>query len=96
MRLKLKKTIEIGVFTGYSLLFTTLTIPEDGQITAIDVNRETCEIGLPIIKKAGINFIESEALSILDQLVKDSEMKLVLTMLLWMPTRTTTVTTMRG
>ena len=45
------------------------------QITAIDVNRETYEIGLPIIKKAGvdhkINFIESEALSVLDQLLKD-------------------------
>ncbi|ESR64637.1 hypothetical protein CICLE_v10009335mg [Citrus x clementina] len=72
-----KKTIEIGVFTGYSLLLTALTIPEDGQITAIDVNRETYEIGLPIIKKAGvdhkINFIESEALSVLDQLLKDSE-----------------------
>ncbi|KAH9762797.1 putative caffeoyl-CoA O-methyltransferase [Citrus sinensis] len=70
-----KKTIEIGVFTGYSLLLTALTIPEDGQITAIDVNRETYEIGLPIIKKAGvdhkINFIESEALSVLDQLLKD-------------------------
>ncbi|KAH9801213.1 putative caffeoyl-CoA O-methyltransferase [Citrus sinensis] len=69
-----KKTIEIGVFTGYSLLLTALTIPEDGQITAIDVNRETYEIGLPIIKKAGvdhkINFIESEALSVLDQLLK--------------------------
>ena len=45
------------------------------QIMAIDVNRETYEIGLPVIKKAGvdhkINFIESEALSVLDQLLKD-------------------------
>ncbi|KAK9217710.1 hypothetical protein WN943_006338 [Citrus x changshan-huyou] len=32
MRLKLKKTIEIGVFTGYSLLLTALTIPEDGAV----------------------------------------------------------------
>lgn len=72
-----KKTIEIGVFTGYSLLLTALTIPEDGQIIAIDVNRETYEIGLPVIKKAGvdhkINFIESKALPVLDQLLKDSE-----------------------
>ncbi|KAK4602739.1 hypothetical protein RGQ29_011657 [Quercus rubra] len=66
-----KKTIEIGVFTGYSLLLTALTIPEDGKIIAIDVNRETFEIGLPVIKKAGvadkIDFIESEALPVLDQ-----------------------------
>ena len=45
------------------------------QIIAIDVNRETYEIGLPIIKKAEvnhkINFIESEVLSVLDQLLKD-------------------------
>lgn len=72
-----KKTIEIGVFTGYSLLLTALTIPEDGQIIAIDVNRETYEIGLPVIKKAGvdhkINFIESKAIPVLDQLLKDSE-----------------------
>ncbi|KAL4652643.1 hypothetical protein ACB092_01G246600 [Castanea dentata] len=66
-----KKTIEIGVFTGYSLLLTALTIPEDGKIIAIDVNRETFEIGLPVIKKAGvadkIDFIESEVLPVLDQ-----------------------------
>ncbi|KAF2582071.1 hypothetical protein F2Q68_00006693 [Brassica cretica] len=29
--LNAKKTIEVGVFTGYSLLLTALTIPEDGK-----------------------------------------------------------------
>ncbi|KAH6761723.1 S-adenosyl-L-methionine-dependent methyltransferases superfamily protein, partial [Perilla frutescens var. hirtella] len=70
-----KNTIEIGVFTGYSLLLTALTIPDDGKITAIDMNRSSYEIGLPIMDKAGvkhkINFIESEALPALDQLLKD-------------------------
>ncbi|KAL1106609.1 hypothetical protein V6Z11_D04G216900 [Gossypium hirsutum] len=31
-----KKTLEIGVFTGYSLLTTALTLPEDGKVIAID------------------------------------------------------------
>lgn len=95
-----KKTIEIGVFTGYSLLLTALSIPEDGkvfcisstlhftsnlkfidllyfllQITAIDTSLESYQIGLPIIRKAGvehkIDFIESEALPALDLLLKD-------------------------
>lgn len=72
-----KKTIEIGVFTGYSLLLTALTIPQDGKITAIDMNKDTYEIGLPIIKKAGvdhkINFIQSSALLALDKLLEDHE-----------------------
>ncbi|CAH2077901.1 unnamed protein product [Thlaspi arvense] len=70
-----RKTIELGVFTGYSLLLTALTIPEDGTVIAIDVNRESYEIGLPVIKKAGvehkIDFIESEAIPVLDELLND-------------------------
>lgn len=27
-----KRTIEIGVFTGYSLLLTALSIPDDGEV----------------------------------------------------------------
>lgn len=72
-----KKTIELGVFTGYSLLLTALTIPNDGKIIAIDMDREAYEIGLPIIKKAGvehkIDFIESAALPVLDKLLEDGE-----------------------
>ncbi|KAK8597738.1 hypothetical protein V6N13_095136 [Hibiscus sabdariffa] len=76
MMLKLinaKRTIEVGVFTGYSFLLTALTIPEDGKIIAVDMNREAYEIGLPVIRRAGIenkiDFIESEALPVLDNLL---------------------------
>ncbi|XP_058093229.1 norbelladine 4'-O-methyltransferase 2-like [Magnolia sinica] len=72
-----KKTIELGVFTGYSLLCTALALPEDGKVTAIDINKKDYEIGLPFIKKAGvekkIDFIEAEALPILDKMLQEGK-----------------------
>ncbi|KAI9119334.1 hypothetical protein K1719_010009 [Acacia pycnantha] len=73
--LNAKKTIEVGVFTGYSLLLTALNIPDDGKILALDPARNSFEIGLPFIKRAGvehkIDFVESQALPILDKLLED-------------------------
>ncbi|XP_028781831.1 caffeoyl-CoA O-methyltransferase 1-like isoform X1 [Neltuma alba] len=74
-----KNTLEIGVFTGYSLLATALALPEDGKILALDVNRADYELGLPVIEKAGvahkIDFREGPALPVLDQLLTDEKNK---------------------
>ncbi|XP_022725957.1 flavonoid 3',5'-methyltransferase-like [Durio zibethinus] len=72
-----KKTLEIGVFTGYSLLATALALPEDGKVIAIDPDKEAYETGSPFIKKAGmqhkIKFIPSDAFLVLDDLIKNGE-----------------------
>lgn len=72
-----KNTMEIGVYTGYSLLSTALAIPDDGKILAIDITREYYELGLPIIQKAGvahkIDFREGQALPLLDQMIQDEK-----------------------
>ncbi|KAK6941415.1 Class I-like SAM-dependent O-methyltransferase [Dillenia turbinata] len=70
-----KRTIEVGVYAGYSFLLTALTIPDDGEIIAIDINRRTYEIGLPIIIRAGvghkIKFFDPQALPVLGKLLED-------------------------
>ncbi|XVF85577.1 hypothetical protein PTKIN_Ptkin17bG0128400 [Pterospermum kingtungense] len=77
--MKAKKTMEIGVFTGYSLLATALALPEDGHITAIDISREYFDVGLPFIQKAGmehkINFIESDATKVLTEMSSNDKHK---------------------
>ncbi|CAL9038841.1 unnamed protein product [Musa banksii] len=72
-----KNTMEIGVYTGYSLLATALALPDDGKILAMDINRENYELGLPVIEKAGvahkIDFREGPALPVLDLLLEDEK-----------------------
>eukprot|EP00253_Pinus_taeda_P002458 PITA_02458 len=73
-----KNTIEIGVYTGYSLLSTALALPSDGKIIALDINRENYDMRRRIIEKAGvahkIDFREGPALPVLDEMLKNEEM----------------------
>ncbi|KAJ4964214.1 hypothetical protein NE237_024153 [Protea cynaroides] len=72
-----KKTLELGVFTGFSLLTTALALQDDAKITAVDPSREFYEHGLPFIQKAGvehkINFIESQAMPVLDEMLANGQ-----------------------
>jgi len=71
-----RNTIEVGVFTGGSVLATALAIPDDGRIVAIDVSREYFDLGRPVIEKAGVahkvDFREGPALPILADLLADA------------------------
>jgi predicted O-methyltransferase YrrM len=49
-----RRTIEIGVFTGYSALTVALALPDDGYVLACDVSDEYTRIGKPYWQAAGV------------------------------------------
>jgi predicted O-methyltransferase YrrM len=75
--LRARRTLEVGVFTGYSSLATALALPEDGQIIACDVNREWTDIARRYWREAGvdrkIDLRLAPALQTLDQLIADGQ-----------------------
>ncbi|MEM9152097.1 MAG: class I SAM-dependent methyltransferase [Cyanobacteria bacterium P01_F01_bin.3] len=72
-----KKTLDIGVFTGYSALAVALALPDDGRIVACDVNEKDCAIALSYWQKANvahkIDLRIAPALDTLDALIANGE-----------------------
>jgi predicted O-methyltransferase YrrM len=72
-----RKTLEIGVFTGYSALVVALALPADGKVVACDVNEEFTAIARRYWEKAGVtNKIDlhlAPALETLDQLLASGQ-----------------------
>lgn len=72
-----KKTLDIGVFTGYSSLIVALALPAEGKVIACDINVETTNIAKRYWQQAGvaekIDLRIAPALETLDQLLADGE-----------------------
>ena len=72
-----KKTLEVGVFTGYSSLAVALALPADGRVVACDVSEEWTNIARRYWREAGvadkIDLRLAPALDTLDALLRDGQ-----------------------
>jgi len=50
-----RRTIEVGVFTGYSALSVALALPEDGSVLACDISEEYANVGKPYWEQAVVS-----------------------------------------
>jgi len=72
-----RRTIEIGVYTGYSALSVALALPDDGRIIACDINDEWTSIARRYWREAGvdgkIDLRLAPALATLDGLISSGQ-----------------------
>lgn len=72
-----KKTLDIGVFTGYSALVVALALPADGKVVGCDINSEWTKIARKYWEEAGVSHkIDLQlqpAADTLKQLIKNGE-----------------------
>lgn len=72
-----KRTLEVGVFTGYSSLAVALALPEKGQIIACDVDPEVTAVAQRYWEQAGVapkvDLRIAPALETLAQLLADAQ-----------------------
>lgn len=75
--LRAKRTLEVGVFTGYSALATAQALPEDGRIIACDVNKEWTDVARRYWREAGvehkIDLRLGPAVQTLDRLIAEGQ-----------------------
>ncbi len=72
-----RKTLEVGVFTGYSSLWVAMGLPDDGRVLACDISEDYTAVARRYWKQAGvdqkIDLRLAPALETLDQLLKAGE-----------------------
>ncbi len=72
-----RRTIEVGVYTGYSALAVALALPDDGRVIACDVSEEWTAIGRQHWQRAGvderIDLRIAPAVETLDGLIADGQ-----------------------